>query len=167
MFSILIIIFSFKFINYFINNINYIKNIFLKQIIIFRILELRNLGPWWTIQYNWIFTQDSLIVGPDAGPILLGSSTMTQASSVPKWGAGMAPSQRRPSATCAQGCAQHRGRSLSATCALRLPAHSQAAQAPRVHWGMPNTQATTQAPCMRWGLPSTQQQPKCQQLLLA
>jgi hypothetical protein len=45
MFSILIIIFSFKFINYFINNINYIKNIFLKQIIIFRILELRNLGP--------------------------------------------------------------------------------------------------------------------------
>jgi hypothetical protein len=132
MFSILIIIFSFKFINYFINNINYIKNIFLKQIIIFRILELRNLGPWWTIQYNWIFTQDSLIVGPDAGPILLGSSTMTQASSVPKWGAGMAPSQRRPSATCA----------------LRLPAYSQAAQAPRVRWGMPNTQAATQTPCM-------------------
>ena len=46
MFSILIIIiFSLKFINYFINNINYNnKKIFIKQIIIFKILKFRNLG---------------------------------------------------------------------------------------------------------------------------
>jgi len=45
MFSILILIFSLKFINYFINNIkNKKKIIFLKQIIIFKILKPRNLG---------------------------------------------------------------------------------------------------------------------------
>jgi len=40
-------------------------------------------------------------VGPDAGPIPLGFSGKTQASGVPKWGAGMVHAQCSPSAMCA------------------------------------------------------------------
>jgi hypothetical protein len=63
--------------------------IFLKQTIIFRILGSRNLG----------------------------SSAMTHAPSVPKWGTSMAHSQRIQSATYAQGFAQPPGRYPNATCA--------------------------------------------------
>ena len=90
MFSILIKTFSFKFINYFISNINYNKIIiFLKQTIIFRILGSRNLG----------------------------SSAMTHAPGVPQWGTGMAYSQRNPSTTCALGVTRPQAGSLSAICA--------------------------------------------------
>jgi hypothetical protein len=92
MFSILIEIFSLKIINYFINNINYNKIIiFLKQIIIFRILGSRNLGSWWRTQQNWVLTHDPLILSLDDGPIPIGSSAMTQVPGVPKWRAGMVP----------------------------------------------------------------------------
>jgi len=57
--------------------------------------------------------KDPIELGPDAILIdhgswrrtqTLGSSVMTQAPSVPKWGAGMAPSQRRPGAMYTLGC---------------------------------------------------------------
>jgi hypothetical protein len=62
--------------------------------------------------------------GSDVGPIPLGSSVMTQASGVPKWGAGVGhgseaqaprvccgvPSPgKQPKRHMAQGCAQHWG----------------------------------------------------------
>jgi hypothetical protein len=108
---IVIVIFSLKFINYFINNINYKKKyIFLKQIIIFRILGSKNLGSWWRTQQNWVLTHDSLILGFDNRLISLGSSTMSQASGVLKWRADMVPAQHNPNTIYTQGCAQHGGR---------------------------------------------------------
>ena len=94
MFSILIIRFSFKFINYFINNINYNKNNnILKQIIIFRIIEPNNLEP----------------------------SAMAQVSGVPKWRTCMTHSQHSPSAMCALGVPSPQAGIPSAKCAHGVP----------------------------------------------
>jgi len=42
-------------------------------------------------QQNWVLTHDPLILGLDDRPISLGSSAMSQASAVPRWGAVMVP----------------------------------------------------------------------------
>jgi hypothetical protein len=110
-------------------------------------------------QERWVLMKDSielgpyarpLIMGPDAQPIPLKSVAMTEAPLVPNRARSWL-NQRSPSATCALGgaqpkgrqpkhhlcarCAQHWGRSPSATCALGGARHWGIAQAPRVHRG--------------------------------
>ena len=64
MFSILIVIFYFKFINYFINNINYNKNN--------NISKTNNNIQNPRIQEPWVLMEDPTKLGPEARPIDLG-----------------------------------------------------------------------------------------------
>ena len=73
---------------------------------------------------------DPFIVVPDARPIPLGSSGMTQASGVPKWGAGMG----------------HVQSSRSAICTLGRPSTEAGAEAPYVRWGVPAHKQAAEAP---------------------
>ena len=91
MFSILIAIFSLKFINYFINNINYNKNNNISKKKIFRILGSRNLGVLMKDPTKLDPYTRPLILGLDDICISLGFSAMSQAPCVSKWGASMFP----------------------------------------------------------------------------
>ena len=123
MFLILIIIFSFKFINYFINNINYNKNN--------NISKTHNNIQNCRTQEPWVLMKDPIELDRYAGPLPLGSSAMTQVPCVPKWtrawltpSTAQAPHVRmvcqntgcNPSATCALGSAPHTGSSPSTMC---------------------------------------------------
>lgn len=123
MFSILIIIFSFKFINYFINNINYNKNI--------NISKTNN------------NIQNPKTQEPRA-------SAMTQALGVPKWGTGMAHSQHTPSATGVLGCPAPRQTSQAPRGRRGLPNTEEEPKRHLCAW-FASTQVSTQASHVRYG----------------